>query len=744
MQMMNRFISLLAACMALTSANAQIQKPASFSRMDMGVQRLVRQHALNKGKHKVAPATQESVTVIVGLMPDADITAQRLEALGGRVQWMHRTAACVEIPVTQLETLAALDGVRQVEMPQMRRPMVETSRTAAHVNEAQDATKAAAAGLPKTFTGKGVLVGVIDTGIDPTHMNFRTTTGDTRIQKYYSYTTTKAEDMVAYTDPTEILNAKPCTTQSHGSHVMGCAAGSDSKLKGMAPEADLLAADLQYLSDAAIIDAVRNMAQEAEERQQPLVMNLSLGSTAGFHDGCEAFSQMADELTENGTRKGLAIMVSAGNSGDIKCCATHTFSATRPTADMILEPTQQQLTFSGEGESYPTYMMSQQQLVEVFSSNNADIDLGLAAYDVTTGQRMNDDAECVIAHLYTVNYNGETYNSLVPFSGSQDVGYRFLNVEELMEALIPFGQFGYFTHTCVDGVTQKKGFLLDLYSTEIYVLENCRLALEMTCMTPGTKIVGYNMVNGTDAPFGSYNFPNVLTPNSDYTINTMVCTESVISVGAFCHKNTFSNYLDRTWQYAYPLNQVASFSSYGFTGHDEPLFKPDVLAPGVAILSSTNNQNTTTFKANRTPTAEVAADLQNTLYGYTDFQGKHNWWQWMSGTSMASPVAAGIVALWLEACPTLTSNQLREVLQNSCTPYTDTSVSPLRRSRHGQINALEGLRYITSTITGIDYLDEGQRPTETSAPIYNLQGQSIAAPTTRGLYIQGGQKKLVR
>ncbi len=452
---------------------------------------------------------------------------------------------------------------------------------------------------------------------------------------------------------------------------------------------------------------------------------------------------MADELTENGTRKGLAILVSAGNSGDIKCCATHTFSATRPTADMILEPTQQQLTFSGEGESYPTYMMSQQQL-EVFSCNNADIDLGIAAYDVTTGQRMNDDAECVIAHLYTVKYNGETYNSLVPFSGSQDVGYRFLNVEELMEALIPFGQFGYFTHTCVDGVTQKKGFLLDLYSTEIYVLENCRLALEMTCMTPGTKIVGYNMVNGTDAPFGSYNFPNVLTPNSDYTINTMVCTESVISVGAFCHKNTFSNYLDRTWQYAYPLNQVASFSSYGFTGHDEPLFKPDVLAPGVAILSSTNNQNTTTFKANRTPTAEVAADTQNTLYGYTDFQGKHNWWQWMSGTSMASPVAAGIVALWLEACPTLTSNQLREVLQNSCTPYTDTSVSPLRRSRHGQINALEGLRYITSTITGIDYLDEGQRPTETSAPIYNLQGQSIAAPTTRGLYIQGGQKKLVR
>lgn len=68
----------------------------------------------------------------------------------------------------------------------------------------------------------------------------------------------------------------------------------------------------------------------------------------------------------------------------------------------------------------------------------------------------------------------------------------------------------------------------------------------------------------------------------------------------------------------------------------------------------------------------------------------------MSGTSMASPAAAGIIALWLQADPTLTVADVRKVLKESA-DYDKFCEAEPARVGVGKINALRGLEYILST-----------------------------------------------
>lgn len=165
----------------------------------------------------------------------------------------------------------------------------------------------AASGL----TGAGVVVGVIDTGIDPRHPAFsgrvlalwdQTLRGGGVPEGRYGAELTGADQQLSR------------DLEGHGTHVAGIAAGAGAggnPYGGVAPGAELVIVKSDLL-DAHIADGIRYVFRLAAERGRPAVVNLSLGGHADAHDGTDPLSQILD--AESGP--GRLVCCAAGNEGD--------------------------------------------------------------------------------------------------------------------------------------------------------------------------------------------------------------------------------------------------------------------------------------------------------------------------------------------------------------------------------------------------------------------------------------------
>ena len=188
--------------------------------------------------------------------------------------------------------------------------------------------------------GKGVIVGIVDTGIDYKHEDFIDDTGKSRIlyiwdqtdaggpnPSYpYNYgsewTKTQIDNEIDGT-PAGIVREED--TNGHGTHVAGTAAGDGSatngdelagKYKGMAPEAELIIVKTD-LTSCHIIDGVNYIFSKANSLGKPAVVNLSLGTHQSPHDGTGSLSHAMDESIKTGgsETKGRVVVVAAGNEG---------------------------------------------------------------------------------------------------------------------------------------------------------------------------------------------------------------------------------------------------------------------------------------------------------------------------------------------------------------------------------------------------------------------------------------------
>jgi len=193
-----------------------------------------------------------------------------------------------------------------------------------------------------SYRGSGVLVCIIDSGIDWEHEDFRDPDDPTQSRILFIWdqtispqageTSPTAEGFVYGVEYTNVqiedeINGitsgfvREQDILGHGTHVAGIAAGngaslSNVKYKGMAPEAELVVVKSGNGSFPMnrIIDGLIYANKKAESLGRPLVVNLSLGSDYGPHDGTNALDQAIDNFCSSGS--GRAVAVSAGNSGD--------------------------------------------------------------------------------------------------------------------------------------------------------------------------------------------------------------------------------------------------------------------------------------------------------------------------------------------------------------------------------------------------------------------------------------------
>lgn len=191
-------------------------------------------------------------------------------------------------------------------------------------------------GSPST-TGQGVIVGIVDSGVDILHPAFRLDRdGDgflegSRILFYWDQTSPGAgwfppfwgdepgEGLYGRVYSQRDLEAAIGATYSpipdvmgHGTHVAGIAAGGPAAgLPGVAPGADLVVVKTNFF-EHGVVEGIKFVFEAAEYLQRPAVVNISLGGHAGPHDGSGPFERMVSELV-NGP--GRIIVVAAGNEG---------------------------------------------------------------------------------------------------------------------------------------------------------------------------------------------------------------------------------------------------------------------------------------------------------------------------------------------------------------------------------------------------------------------------------------------
>ncbi|MGD6932214.1 MULTISPECIES: S8 family peptidase [Bacillus cereus group] len=248
-----------------------------------------------------------------------------------------------KVAMNELEAIRQSSTVISLKAPRPVQPLLKktTEEIAARSNLLPS-------GVARDHGGQGVIVGIIDFGCDFVHKNFRNQDGSTRILNIWDQAAERINDssipygrVITQDQINQALNsANPYKTldypltpfveqedPAHGTHVMDIAAGNGhgTGTPGVAPNADLVfvelaASDIPWggrdvvdstLGDSAqLLDAVKFILDTAGER--PCVINISLGTNGGPHDGTSLFEQSIDDLLIGKSNR--SIVIAASNS----------------------------------------------------------------------------------------------------------------------------------------------------------------------------------------------------------------------------------------------------------------------------------------------------------------------------------------------------------------------------------------------------------------------------------------------
>lgn len=263
-------------------------------------------------------AGREYVSVFVEPEGGAEIDLASLDA--ARVRRYGRVIVA-DVPVDRARDLAALPGLASARAARKLWPKLDVSVPAGGSNLGINLAS------PGGTHGQGVVVGLVDTGLDVTHPDFRTAANVSRVVSFLNQNTTPP----TITNPSA-GGAAPGDPQYHGTHVMGTAAGNGRAsaspvYMGVAPAATLVAVATSFY-DTDIADGVAHVFDVAGQLGMPAVVNLSLGGHAGPHDGTDPFDRAMDELSG----PGRIIVAAAGNEGGDPIHTSGTISVASATA----------------------------------------------------------------------------------------------------------------------------------------------------------------------------------------------------------------------------------------------------------------------------------------------------------------------------------------------------------------------------------------------------------------------------
>lgn len=723
---MKKFYMILLALGVAVSSVAQ-------SKLDMRSRTTLRSHKMQqlpsyKSQLKALNKLGVPENHITGFVKLGDgATAEQLKAEGMNVFAVRGDIALVSMPVAEVERMAELPCVKQLELSRPVAQKMDRVRANMGVDKIH-----AGEGLPQAYTGKGVIAGIVDNGFDVHHINFRNDDGSSRVKQlshiYVNDYSTTGYNRDVYTTETMDKFYTDAYDNYHGSHTLGIMAGGykgkvnmaeklnqliviaeerDNPYYGVAPETDIVAScgDLNTMFIAMGVEDILNYAYD---NNQPAVINLSLGSNIGSHDGLGVMSQYLDLAAEE-----AIICLAAGNEGDIPIALNKTFTKSDTTLKTFINPMYDMSSYG--------YINFRQGSLDIYSNDETPILAKVIIYNKKRG---------TVAFSIPISENTggvPIYYSTPEYASAGD--YSNANFTKAFSGYVGIGSE-------LDPYSGRYHVIVDYFTsdnTEKNADGNYILGIEIVGKE-GQRVDCF--VDGYYTDFAGYNQPGFTDGSCNGSINDFACGKNVIAVGAYTTRTEWASLDRKVYNHESKvgeLGQVSLFSSYGTLIDGRQL--PQVCAPGETVISSSNSYYV------------VYGGLENKdLQGSFFEEDRPNYWHVERGTSMSSPALAGAIALWLEANPNLTVKEAQEIIEK--TAVKDASVlgfkgDPVKWGA-GKFDAYAGLkeviRRVTSGIADINAKTDrlivstlGEKSfnvflggeDKMDVTIYNMQGQIV-------------------
>ena len=240
--------------------------------------------------------------------------------------------AIVTLPERRLEEFSGMPQVEFVEKPKRIYFEAFEAKQASCISSVQVGEKG--------LSGKGVLVGIVDSGVDYRHPDFRNADGSTRILKLWDQSARQGNPPQGYVVGTEYtqeeINEALSLSETegqrlvpqrdfsgHGTAVLGIAVGngraSNGVNRGVAYESDLLVVKLgipredSFPRTTELMQGIDYLVRQALALGKPMAINLSFGNNYGSHTGDSLLETYIDSVANIGK---LAICVGTGNNGN--------------------------------------------------------------------------------------------------------------------------------------------------------------------------------------------------------------------------------------------------------------------------------------------------------------------------------------------------------------------------------------------------------------------------------------------
>jgi hypothetical protein len=586
----------------------------------------------------------------------------------GRIKGDMHAYHMIVLPADQVVALSQQAFVERIHfeyspgLPLLSSSLLHTNTKDVHEGEG---------GLPSSFTGEGVIVGIIDAGIELQHPDFLYPDSTTRIIELWDQNLPfDAQLTPAYgygqVWDSAAINDGLCPHQDqgqwfgHGTNTTGIAAANGStnaEYTGFAPDAELIIVSSNFGAigwTSTVADAVNYIFNKAEQLGKPCVINASIGTYMGSHDARDlAAVAIEEDITADA---GRIMVCAAGNSGD-QYPYHLGYDASSDTNFTWFEVNPN--SAPGQGLIFMELYGDVDDFERVQFSIGADQVGGNYAFRGATGF---DSVLNRLNYIY--------YDTLWSVSGNQLATVQTwadsLNGTYRLQVLMP----------AIDSVAYRYRLQItgsgrfDLWSAEWLGLRN----------------MSYNDLPTTQVypPIQYYKAPDI----KQSIVSSWACSDKVITVGNFSNRSSYVDVDGNLVNTGVTAGAIAANSSFGPARTQA--IKPDVAAPGDFTLTAgaffqLNNLLNTPSQRNR-----VAPG------------GLHHR---AGGTSSASPAVAGIAALFLEKCSNADWNDFKTAITQNAFADQYTGVLPNDRWGYGKADALAALKSTTPSAQ-VNYLTD--------------------------------------
>jgi subtilisin family serine protease len=567
-----------------------------------------------------------------------------------------------------------------------------------------------------SYTGRGVLIGIIDTGVDLAHGDFRGPDGATRVLAVWDQSSSVGRPPRGFSYGAECtaaqINERDCPEvdrEGHGTHVAGIAAGDGSATShdqpayqyiGMAPEANLLVVKLRAQTTTRVIDALDYLHRKAVALGKPIVVNLSLGSPLGPHDGTTDLERAIDVFTTQGIvlsdpdptkarTLGAVVVVAAGNSGQ--------YVPPSPTpSDPTLIPAPVPLHATG---CFQGVVACPPGITALSAGAPAAVSFTVPG-DVST----KPDTVSVTLDLW---YPGSaTLGVSVQQSTPGCIaGPASLNGSTFVSVSTPCGKI-----VISAAGTQSNGDR----TTQVLITHSTRITPGVWTLSiipdsiPGTtRFDVWSDASPSDNRIGFYSLASAAT-----TIEFPASAAGAIAVVPYITKPSWVSLIQGCCQLDPALGKINYIATYASRGPLRqcatcavPPQKPELAAPGLAVMSSLSSRIS-----------------GNSLLDFVTDPDRHHYV--LTGSSMAAPHVTGAAAILLQINPTLTAQQVKSYLTSNAVPPAG-NVTPAPTLPNNQWGT--GRLAVRATVAALQAAGDDLAPAEpTGLRVTSVHSQRVA------------------